>query len=358
MYKLEGKKLKVCYFGAYVPDYSRNRVIIKGLKKNGANVIECQDRSLPLPLRYFRLAQKHTNLDYDVMAIGVTYGQPVMPLAKIISRKPIVLDLFLGHYETEVIDTGSIAKSSLKASAFYYLDKYAPRLANLILCDSNAHIEYFCKEFGLEKKKFRRVFVGADDEIMYPRQTQKDDDNFLIVFYGTFLPLQGILYIIKAAKLLEREKGIKFEVLGSGKMFREVEELCSKLHVNNVTFRGWVGYNELPDYLAKADVCLGIFGKTEKAMRVIPNKVFDALAMQKPIITMNSLAAKEILIDGENSILIPEANPEALAEAILKLRSDENLRRRIADNGYRLFKEKLNPQAIGKEVKDILSELV
>lgn len=333
-------------------------MIIKGLKKNDVDIVECQDRSIPLPLRYLRLVKKHAILDYDVMTIGVTYGQPVIPLAKIISRRPIVLDLFLGHYETEVVDTGSVVRSSFKAKSFYCLDKYAPRIANLILCDSNAHINYFCKEFGLKKEKFRRVFVGADDEIMYPRQTKRDNDNFSIVFYGTFLPLQGVLYIIKAAKLLEREKEIKFELFGSGRMFKEAKELCSKLKTDNVAFRGWVDYNELPDHLAKADVCLGIFGNTEKAMRIIPNKVYDALAMQKPLITMDSIAAKEILSHGENSFLVPGANPQALAEAILTLKADENLRRKIANNGYELFKEKLNPKAIGKEVKDILAELV
>jgi len=348
----------VCYFGAYVPDYSRNRVIIKGLRKNGVEVVECQDRSLPLPLRYLRLVKKHAVLDYEVMIIGVTYGQPIIPLAKLISRKPRVLDLFLGHYETEVIDRGLVNRGSLKAKAYYYLDKYAPRLADLVLCDSNAHINYFCKEFGLKREKFRRVFVGADDEIMYPRRSERNDDDFLVVFYGGSIPLQGAPYIVKAAKLLERQKDIKFELVGAGLMFREVKELSKKLKTNNVAFRGWVGYEKLPEHLAKADVCLGIFGNTEKAMRVIPNKVYDALAMEKPLITMNSPAAREILNDGENCVLVPLANPKALAEAILMLKEDKNLRDKIAEEGYRLFKEKLNPKAIGKELKAILTELI
>ena len=333
-------------------------MIIKGLRNNGVEVVECQDRSLPLPLRYFRIVKKHVALDYEVMIIGVTYGQPIIPIAKMISRKPLVLDLFLGHYETEVVDRGSVNRGSLKAKAYYYLDKYAPRLADIVLCDSNAHIDYFCKEFGLKREKFRRVFVGTDDDIMYPRQTKRNDDNFLVVFYGGFIPLQGVHYIVKAAKLLESQRDIKFELVGAGLMFREVKELSKKLKTNNVTFRGWVDYEKLPEHLAKADVCLGIFGDTEKAMRVIPNKVYDTLAMGKPLITMNSLAAREILKDGENCVLVPRANPKALAEAILMLKEHKNLRDEIAERGYKLFKERLNPKAIGKELKTILTELI
>ena len=134
--------------------------------------------------------------------------------------------------------------------------------------------------------------------------------------------------------------------------------MSKKLKTNNVAFTGWVNYEKLPEHLSKADVCLGIFGNTEKAMRVIPNKVYDALAMEKPLITMNSPAAREILNDGENCVLVPMANPKALAEAILMLKDDKNLRDKIAEKGYKLFQEKLNPKAIGKELKAILTELI
>ncbi len=70
------------------------------------------------------------------------------------------------------------------------------------------------------------------------------------------------------------------------------------LNSKNIDFiPHWVPYEELPDYVSKADVCLGIFGDTEKAQRVIPTKAIDALALQKPLVTGDSQAARELLIN-------------------------------------------------------------
>lgn len=171
--------------------------------------------------------------------------------------------------------------------------------------------------------------------------------------------MHGVRYIVEAAKLLEHHKDIKFELRGSGQTYNEALKLCIKLKVKNIALTPtWVPYHELPNYIAKADVCLGIFGETEKAKRVVPTKAVEALAMRKPLITGDSPAAREILKDGENCVLVPMADSKALAEAILSLRNDKKLRDEIAERGYELFREKLSPRAIGRELKFVLSELI
>ena len=80
--------------------------------------------------------------------------------------------------------------------------------------------------------------------------------------------------------------------------------------------------------------------------------------MSKPLITGNSPAARELLTNMDNSLLVPMANPKMLADAILTLKEDKNLRDRIAKNGYALFKRKLTPRTIGAGLKSILTELV
>ena len=355
--------VRVCYFGAYAPNYSRNRMIIKGLKKNGVKVIECQDLSSKgfwgLALRHLRLLKKHLRLeDYDVMIIGVFDGQFVTPLAKLISKKPVVLDLFTGLYETKVVDRKIVNKDSLRAKAYYYLDKYTLRLVDLILSDTNAHIDYFHRLSGVERGKFRRVFIGSDDEVFYPRTLSKDDEHFLVTFWGGFIPLQGIQFIIKAAKILEKEKDIIFEIRGHGQTYGEIIELAKRLGINNVKFKPAVRYEKLPNYIAKGDVCLGIFGHGDKAKWVIPNKVFEALAMKKPVITGDSTAVREVLENGKNCLLCEMANPKAIANAVITLYEDDKLRKKIAANGYVLFRKKFTPKVIGKSLIAYLNELI
>jgi glycosyltransferase involved in cell wall biosynthesis len=325
-------------------------------------VIECNSQSPNRLLDYIKLLRNHQTLKYDVIILGARgdyYGQPLVPIIKRTTKKLVVFDSVITLYETIVVDRKLIDNKSIKARLLYLFDYNALHNANLVLSDTYTHAKYYSCFYDADFGKFRRVLVGSDDEVFYPRLKNEENDCFLVMFWGSFIPVQGVRYIIKAAKLLENYKDVKFELRGFGQTYNESLELSKSLRVENVTFiSSWVPYHELPNYIANADVCLGIFGETEKAQRVIPNKVVEALAMRKPLVTGNSPAAREILKDGENCILVPMANPKALAEAILRLKEDERLRERIAENGYKLFKEKLCPKAIGKELKSILVELV
>jgi len=356
--------MKLCYFGIYNPSYSRNRVIIKGLKKNGVHIVECNVYSsstsrLPSVMKYtpkfIRLIKKHIELDYDAMIIGHP-GQHVMPVVRFLTKKPRVLNVLVGYHEF-FPERKPIKEWSIKAKALHYLDKKSFKWADLVLADTKQHINYFRHTLGLKKNKFLRVFVGTDDEVFHPISIEKNHNDFIVMFWGTFIPVHGVQHIIKAAKLLEVYKDIKFEIVGFGEAFESVKKLHERLRISNVTFHTqWVPYEQLPNYIAKADVCLGIFGGTPLAMRVVPNKAYEALAMQKPLLTGSSPGVKEVLTSTENCILCEMANPEALAQSILLLRNDAKLRKKIARNGYVLYKKKFTPIAIGKELKANLED--
>jgi glycosyltransferase involved in cell wall biosynthesis len=73
--------------------------------------------------------------------------------------------------------------------------------------------------------------------------------------------------------------------------------------------------------IRQADVCLGIFGTSEKASRVIPNKVYQILASKKHLITADTPAIRELLKEGPCVHLVPPGDAKALASAILKIKT-------------------------------------
>lgn len=353
--------MKVCYIGPFDPEYPRNRVIIKGLRKNGVEVVECNSQSVNRIIDYFKILTSHLAVKCDVIILGARgmyYGQPLLPFIKRITNKPIVFDAMLTLYERSVSDRKTVSINSINANLLYLLDYNALHGANLVLSDTNAHSSYYSRFYDIDSKKIRRVLVGSDDEFFYPRKNIKEDTCFKVLFWGGFIPLQGVKYIIKAAKLLENHKDIKFELRGFGQTYKEAVELYRCIKAENVILiPNWLPYQALPDYISKADACLGIFGETEKAMRVIPNKAIEALAMRKPLITGDSPAAREILTNMDNSLLVPMADSKMLADAILTLKEDKNLRDRIAEKGYQLFRKNLTPKVIGSKLKLILTEV-
>jgi len=339
--------MTICYFGIYNPDYARSRVLINGLKQNGINVIECNSRRYGL-LKYFDLFRKHWQIrgKYDFLLVGFP-GYQAMVLARALARQPIIFDAFSSLYDSMVFDRRIVGPKSVRAKYYWFLDWFSCRLADRIIIDTNAHIGYYMDKFGIKKEKFIRVFVGADERIMRPVIAESNKDYFLVHFHGSCVPLQGIEYILAAAKILESEN-IKFKIIGS-----KIKKNFKDESLLNVDFLDDAPYGKLPQQMAMADICLGIFGNTNKARRVIPNKVFEALAVGRAILTGNSPAIRELLVDRENALFCRLADSQDLADKIMELKNNSELRENIAQKGRELFNQELTSRKI---IENLLKE--
>ncbi len=341
--------MTVCFFGIYDPNYSRNSILIKGLRKNGVKVIECnavQGRFA----KYTTLIKKHWRIrkEYDIMIVAFPGYQAVI-LAKFLTRKPVILDAFFSIYDSEVCDRKSTKPKTLSALYYWLLDWLSCSVADKVLLDTFAHIKYFCEIFPLKKEKFIRVLVGADDEVVRFSEAKKDKEYLVVHFHGIATPLQGVRYIIEAAHLLEGEN-IKFNFIGNKiKRYDLNKEKSSKIN-----FIGTVPYSKLIEIMSEADVCLGIFGDSVKTRVVIPNKVYEALAMGRAVITADTPAARELLVDGENCLFCRSGEAKDLAAKIILLKNNDKLRQTIADNGYRLFISQLTPQKVTEQLSELI----
>jgi glycosyltransferase involved in cell wall biosynthesis len=346
----------VCFFGSYNQTH-RNNSLLKGLRAHDYEVLECRDDSKK-PLKYFRLFQKHRKLkqQYDVMIVGFP-NHGLMLLARLLTRKPIIFDPFISLYNTIVEDRKQQSKYSLKSMKAFMLDTLSMRLADRVLSDTASHGEYYSSTFGIPLKKFVVVPVGADEEVFAARNTV-NDEGFAVKFYGTYSPLQGVQYIVRAAKLLEDQKDIHFYLLGHGQTLSEMLRLAKELEVKNVTFiEERIPVSELSVFMESADVSLGIFGGTVKSNMVIPHKVYDALALGRPVLTGDTEAANEFFTNTENILLCKEADAEDLAQKVLSLRNDTILRTRIAKRGRELLLERFTPKQIVRSLIEVIETL-
>lgn len=377
----ELSKITICYFGTYIPEYPRNRVIIKGLRSQGINVIECQYPlwhgieprigkikgfrgkfflAVKIMWAQFNLLIKHQSArKYDLMIVGYT-GHFDIFLAKILSflrRRPLIFDFFWSMYCTFVEDRKFFTEGSPIAEFIKYIDRLSCKLSNVLLLDTKTHIKYISKTLKLDEKKFRRIWVGADESIFYPIKQQNKTKDFTVLFFGTFIHLQGIETIIRAAKRLEKQK-IKFKIIGKGQLSSTINNLAQTLRIKNCEFIEWVPLEKLSDEISKSDICLGIFGSSSKSKSVIPNKVFDSIACRKPCITENSPAIREIFTDKKNILLVPPEDDKSLSLAILALKNNNASREKIAQNGYKLFITHFSTEAIGYQMKKIVEETI
>ena len=366
--------MDVVFFGGYDPAYPRNAVLRRGLELNGVRVSECRVRPGPrFWLRYPLLISRWRRRSGKAVSAPKflfvpEFAQKDVPLARLAGRltaRPVVFDPLASRYETKILDWKRKPEGSPSARWNKAIDRWAFRCADLIISDTRTHKDYYCREFGLAPEKIVVVPVGFDDRI-FPRSLANrrplksaPPGPFTVLFFGSFLPLHGVESVIEAARRIRgTDKSIRFQFIGSGQTLDHVRALASGHGLDNVDFEGWLSQMELARRVAgTADVCLGIFGRTEKAGRVVPHKVFQAMALGKAVITARTPAAEEFFIHRKNIFLCDQEKRGSLADAVLELKEDAGLREKMAREGYDLVWERYQPGALGSELKGILEKL-
>lgn len=374
--------MKVCYWGTFERDYPRNAVLISGLRQNGIEVIECHFALWKESFRYNKLALlsgfanklrflgrvlvaypilicRYLLLDeHDAVVVGYLGHIDMFFLAVFakLKRKPIIFDAFFSLNDTAISDWGLAPKNSLIARLCHFIDWSACRLATVVLVDTAAQKDFFCREFGLDREKVGWLYVGADDAWLTPAVDPPRPRPLRVIYVGNYVPLHGVPIILQAARLMAGE-AVEFWLIGENHMEATAnKDLPRDADAPQVRLYPWMPPQELRVKIAEADVCLGIFGTSEKAKRVIPGKAFLALAMGKPLITGDSLAARELLEDGENAILCEMGSADALANAIRRLQRDSLLRQRIGEEGRKLFHNRCRPEILGSRFVHLIQE--
>jgi glycosyltransferase involved in cell wall biosynthesis len=352
----------VCFFGAYDRDYPRSRVIRRGLEALGVRVSSCwSPRKLKMPLRYPLLAARysHNPCDFDVVFVP-EFRHKDVPLAAVLARmtaKLCVFDPLVSRYDTRVHDRRDARDGSFQSWHNRNIDAWSMSLADVILADTSAHARYFRREFAPPDAAVEVLPVGYDEAVFSGggEERSRDDGVIKVLFYGNYLPLHGVDTIVRAAGMLREDDGIQFDLVGAGQTFEGVKEFVDSRSLTRVKLLPRVPFEELPERIADASICLGVFGVTEKTMRVVPNKVYQCMGMDRPVITARSPATEEIFENGVHAELVEPGDAAALAGAIRRLARDVDRRRRIGREAGRLARDRFGSLRIAERFMDICS---
>jgi glycosyltransferase involved in cell wall biosynthesis len=366
--------MKVLLFGNHETGdgWPRLPVLIEGLRARGVGVEEVRVPFLPSsearrkaassPFAFLaagaRAAAALARLrsayraapEHDAVLVGYP-GALAVRVARAANRRagrPVVLDAFLSLWDTAVNDRGLAGPRSLRARALKRIDRSSCAAADLVLVDTEENARFFAAELGADPERLLAVPVGALPFRAPAPPPRPPGAPLEVLFFGTFVPLQGAGAIVEAAGRL-RGSGVRLSMIGTGQDLPAARERARALRLLPPEFEAVESFlprAELDRRIAAADACLGIFGTTPKAARVVPCKVHDSLAAGKPVVTADTPAARSLLRDGESALLVPAGDPEALAAAILRLRDDPALRGRLAAGAKRVWGERLRPDRV------------
>lgn len=270
---------------------------------------------------YKKLINFHIN-DYDIVFVGFM-AQLIIPIfIKKFLGKVVYVDFFISLYDTLVFDRKIIQKGSLLSELCRWLDKKTLNNADIVLCDTRAHGKYFMTEFVQHENKFRVLYLEADKSIYYPKKVEKPEkwkNKFIVLYFGSILPLQGVDIVLQSIELLKEEKSIQFVIVGP------INKNYKKFENDTVTYINWLEQEKLAEYIAFSDVCLaGHFSKDiEKAKRTIPGKAYIYNMMKKKMILGDCEANREIYDDIDDRVsFVSMGDSEKLSKMICYLKND------------------------------------
>jgi glycosyltransferase involved in cell wall biosynthesis len=325
--------MRVLLFGTYdVRAHPRVATLAEGLRAHGVDVDECNAplgldtasrvRMLARPwlvggllirlLRRWLALARATRRTARPDAVLVGYlGHFDVHLARLLfPRTPIVLDHLVGAADTA---RDRRLAGGPRLFALRLIDAAALRAADVIVVDTEEHRDLLTAR---QRARALVVPVGAPGA-WFGTPEPRPDGPLRVVFFGLYTPLQGTPTIGAALGALAAEP-IEVTMIGTGQ--DEARTKAAAEGNPRVRWLDWVPAEELPGVVRSADVCLGIFGVGAKALRVVPNKVFQGAAAGCAIVTSDTAPQRRVL--GAAAVLVPPGDPNALAAALRALAVD------------------------------------
>jgi glycosyltransferase involved in cell wall biosynthesis len=361
--------LRIIAAGTFDRDFGRNRRLISLLRHAGHEVVLCQvdlygavkydivsAGKLSMLIRgaaaYVRLLWRFVRTPradavlvmypgwFDMLVVG--------PVARL-RRMPVVFDIYISLSDTIVVDRQLAKEHSVIGRLSRIVDWLSIRSARRLLADTPANADLYRRIGRIERERIGVVWVGAEDDVFRPRPEIAPHPR-RVLFYGTFIKLHGVDVIVRAAKLLEAE-GVEFRIIGTGQELAPVERLVAELDVTNIEFTPRVPLADLPSEIAAATVCCGIFGTSEKAQRVVPNKVFECVAVGRPVVTGDTPALRGAFSDAEIAF-VPPGDPRALARVIAELLADPDQAEALAAAARRHYLADYATDSLSRMLED------
>src|SRR6266550_2243852 len=349
---------RVLFFGTYdARRYPRVRVLQEGFATLGDEVLECNvplrldtaarvkmlRRPWLVPLFAAKLASTWIRLiarsrrcrGVDLVVVGYM-GHFDVHLARLLwPRTPVALDHLVSARDTALDRRVS---SRWLVGLLERLDRAAVNAAHLPCVDTAEHRERVC---AAARERSVVVPVGAPSDWFYP-PVRASSDRIRVVFFGSFTPLQGAPTIGEALRLLADDDRFAFTIIGRGQDYEASRAAAAG--AAGVEWIDWVEPEQLPYLVACHDVCLGIFGTGPKALRVVPNKVFQGAAAGTAIITSDTPPQRQEL--GNAAAYVPAGDASALAAELRKLAGDRDRLWELRVAAFGRANERFHPAAV------------
>ena len=209
------------------------------------------------------------------------------------------------------------------------------------------------KSLGLPEQKIRTMGVAIETDKFRPNGASKNGNNILFIGRINYAE-KGVGYLLDAMPIVLREiPGAKLTIVGGNGEWDRMANQIKDLGIENaVELAGKQPFEKLPEYLNSADVMvvpsvwLEAFGQV----------TVEAMACAVPVVTSDIGGSTEINVDGQTGFIVPKADANALAEAIMKILKDSELRNRLGQAARKRVEENYSYEVLTEKFLNLIEE--
>lgn len=222
--------------------------------------------------------------------------------------------------------------------------------------------------YSVPAEKVLVINNGANTEIFKPMDQKKartslelDDSKKYVCFVGHLAAWQGVEFLIYSSPLiLEKCPDVRFLVVGDGVMRDKLLEIASEMGLSDkFTFTGRVPYEDVPLYINAADICVAPFIKERNSkIGLSALKTYEYLACGKPIVASSISGVKDLIDLSGGGISVTPEDPGELANAVVRLISDQKTRSMMGEQGRKYVVENHSWDGVARKILDICDDIV
>ena len=290
----------------------------------------------------------------------ITVGFSGMVLA-MLKRIPFVFEV-RDLWPESIVQLGQITnKPVIKILEFLEVLMY--KRASKIIGVSDPYVDIICSK-GIPLKKIETIKNGVDLSLFTPIEYDKElaeklnlTNKFVAAYFGTFGLAHALDKVLLAAEKLKENKDIHFLFIGDGAEKEKLFKMKSELQLDNVTFIPMIKKAELKKYYSVTDIMLVPLRDLPLFDTVLPSKIFEILAMKKPIIITVKGEAKKLVENAGGGKFAEPENPDDLAEKILETYNNPEWLKEAGEKGRTFVEKNFNRDKLAKNYLDILKDI-
>ncbi|MHA1402955.1 MAG: glycosyltransferase family 4 protein [Candidatus Helarchaeota archaeon] len=214
---------------------------------------------------------------------------------------------------------------------------------------------------GAKQDRCVVIYNGTDEQLFNPDVSGMNvkskwglKKDFALVAVRKFYKRKGLQYLIQALPgVIDEIPDVKLILLGDGPLKKTLERQVKELNISNhVIFTGMVPNRKVPEYLAAADACL--VPSLEEGFGVA---AVEAMAMKKPLISTQAGGLREV-VDEKTTILVPPRDSQAIAQAIIRLWKNPEMRKKLGEAGRKKVLQKFNWNRAAREYIKLYNQIL